>query len=220
MSFEQPARGQDDYLEAFLQEMNKQAQKLRLKSSNFVNPHGLQQKANHASASDIVCLMTYALKYDVVQEIVQKKTHSCDIITSDFRKLRYTWENTNKLINKHFIGGKTGVTPSAGPCLVHHFKFGEYESTCCMIDSKSTDIRWKEMATLQLWQFDKFLYKNKIGAYNYLTVQNFKKIKQTQKAREQQLLTDQSQSPTISPDKVHELATFDDSVLFDSPDKK
>jgi len=32
------------------------------------------------------------------------------------------------LLNQYFIAGKTGITASAGPCLVSHFKFGAYES--------------------------------------------------------------------------------------------
>ena len=47
-----------------------------------------------------------------------------------------------------------------------HFKFGAYESQGVIIDSKSPEVRWKEMATLLLWQLDKFLKKNSIAAYN------------------------------------------------------
>lgn len=46
------------------------------------------------------------------------------------------------------------------------------------MDSKTPEIRWKEMSTILLWQFDKFLKKNKIGAYNQKTVQEFKRIKE------------------------------------------
>lgn len=58
-----------------------------------------------------------------------------------------------------------------------YFKFGDYESKGCLIDSKTTDIRWKEMATILLWQFDHHLKKNKIGAYNNQTVAEFAKLK-------------------------------------------
>lgn len=36
-----PNKGHEDYIEAFLTEMNRQAQKLRLKHCRFINPHGL-----------------------------------------------------------------------------------------------------------------------------------------------------------------------------------
>ena len=110
--------------------------------------------------------MNYAMKYELFAEVCGISHHSTVVYTNELQKKNYYWENTNKLLNKYFIGGKTGITASAGPCLVSHFKFGSYESQGVIIDSKSADVRWKEMATLLLWQFDKFLKKNSIAAYN------------------------------------------------------
>ena len=39
--FKYPNKGHEDYIEAFINEMNKQCQKLRLKNCYFINPHGL-----------------------------------------------------------------------------------------------------------------------------------------------------------------------------------
>lgn len=41
--------GHDEYIAAFVAEMNKQAKNLKLEKVNFSNPHGLSEKANHAS---------------------------------------------------------------------------------------------------------------------------------------------------------------------------
>lgn len=38
----------------------------------------------------------------------------------------YTWKNTNKLLDKGFIGIKTGITDTAGPCLASAYK--KYDS--------------------------------------------------------------------------------------------
>ena len=62
--------GQEEYIKAFVNEMNKQAKKLKLNHTNFSNPHGLSEKANHASAQDVCKIATYALKYDLIREIV------------------------------------------------------------------------------------------------------------------------------------------------------
>lgn len=78
-----PAKGHDDYIEAFVNEMNKQVQKLKLKHCKFMNPHGLQQKSNHASASDMVCIMHYAMKYDLIAEVAGKASHTCQVYTWD-----------------------------------------------------------------------------------------------------------------------------------------
>ena len=136
-SFKFPNKGHEDYIEAFLTEMNRQAQKLRLKYCRFINPHGLQQKANHASARDVIVLMHYAMKYDILREICGKPRHTCTVYTFDLHPREFTWENTNKLINENFCASKTGITPSAGPCLVTHFKCGPYESQGCLIDSNT-----------------------------------------------------------------------------------
>jgi len=150
-SFRFPTKGHDDYLQAFMTEMNKQTQKLRLKNCKFSNPHGLQQKANHASASDMIGLMYYAMKYDLIAEASGKSRYSCEVYTWDLQVQQFTWENTNKLLGQHFVAAKTGITPSAGPCLVSHFKYGPYESQGVLIDSKTQEIRWKEMSTILLW---------------------------------------------------------------------
>ena len=92
--------------------------------------------------------MNYATKYDILTEVMSKQTHTFDVFTHDLYKRVFTWENTNKLFNNYFIASKTGITPSAGPCLVTLFKVASYECRGCLIDSKSVDIRWKEMATI------------------------------------------------------------------------
>lgn len=186
-AFKFPKKGHEDYIEAFINEMNKQSQKLRLKKCSFINPHGLQQKANHASASDVVCLMNYAMKYDIISEITNKSSHQCIVYSFDLLPRKFIWENTNKLLNEFFIGSKTGITPGAGPCLVTQFQYGAYSSQGCLIDSKTQDIRWKEMSTILLWQFDKFLKKNNIAAYNYQLTQEIIKIKEKIKEAEEAL---------------------------------
>jgi len=61
--------------------MNKQAKKLKLDKSNFSNPHGLSEKANHASPSDICIITANAMKYDLFKEIVGKKSYECVVIS-------------------------------------------------------------------------------------------------------------------------------------------
>jgi D-alanyl-D-alanine carboxypeptidase (penicillin-binding protein 5/6) len=74
-----------------VQEMNKQAKKLKLDKANFSNPHGLSEKANHASAQDICKITSYALKYDLIKEIVNKKSHKCTVISRFGEPVNYYW---------------------------------------------------------------------------------------------------------------------------------
>ena len=184
-AFKFPNKGHEDYCESFVSEMNKQANKLRLKNCKFSNPHGLQMKANHASAKDIICLMYHATKYKLLREICGKKTHKCKVYTHDLTPKDFVWTNTNKLINDFFIASKTGITPSAGPCLVSFFKLGGYQSIGVLIDSKTEKVRWREMAAILLWQLNRFLKINKICAYSRSTYEKFKKIKEVE--REQRM---------------------------------
>ena len=95
--------------------------------------------------------MNYAVKYVLLEEVMSKPRHTCTVYTYDLEKRDFWWENTNKLLNSFFVASKTGITPSAGPCLITYFKFGLYESRGCLIDSKTSEIRWKEMVTILLW---------------------------------------------------------------------
>ena len=140
--------------------MNRQAKKLKIEKAHFSNPHGLQEKANHASPQDICKVTAYALKYDLIREIVSNKQYECTVVNRYGEPTKYSWVNSNKLLNNYFKGVKTGVTPSAGPCLCGAFQFNDFNVIACIMDSKNIDVRWKEMATLILWVLDKHLKKN------------------------------------------------------------
>jgi len=64
------------HLHLFIKEMNKYAQKLKLKKTNYTNPHGLANKANHSSAADVAQLSCYAMKNPIFAKIVDTKEHN------------------------------------------------------------------------------------------------------------------------------------------------
>ena len=117
--------------------MNRQIRKLKLNNTNFSNPHGLSEKANHASPSDIIKIAAYALKYDLIRDIIMKKSYKCTLISKYGEPQKYIWYNSNKLLNQFFRGMKTGVTPSAGPCLCGYFEIGDYSTIACILDCKN-----------------------------------------------------------------------------------
>jgi D-alanyl-D-alanine carboxypeptidase len=144
---------QDTVLKYFLREMNLNAAKLRMFASNFDSPHGLMNKFNYSSAYDL-CLLT--------QRCMQL-TRFCDVVKS----LKYTtwarncsedadpyvWENTNKLLGTvpGFVGCKTGVTDSAGPCFSGCFE-AQGERICIIVlNSKTMDQRWIEVPMMAEW---------------------------------------------------------------------
>lgn len=64
-------------------------------------------------------LTCIAMNNPVFAEIVAKKSFECKVYNRTYGQERKAiWKNTNKLLNfEGFAGVKTGVTPSAGPCL-------------------------------------------------------------------------------------------------------
>jgi hypothetical protein len=56
--------------------MNRAAAKLNLKNTNFTNPHGLSDKANHSSAFELARLCSHCMKNSpLFAELVSTKLH-------------------------------------------------------------------------------------------------------------------------------------------------
>nr|WP_235929925.1 D-alanyl-D-alanine carboxypeptidase family protein [Chengkuizengella marina] len=104
-------------IEGFSFLMNKKADEIGMKNSNFVNPHGLNEEGHYSSANDIAKLTAYALKNPIFQEIVRTKVKK---VPNPHEEWDYTWYNKNKMLALYegADGVKTGYTKNAGRCLV------------------------------------------------------------------------------------------------------
>ena len=141
-----------DYVSIFIKQMNKLAQLLNMSNTKFSNPHGLPDKANKSTCSDLGKLVAAAKKELVLSQIVAKKEYSCKGFYQNKQEYYFKWVNTNLLLNQGFNGFKTGITPTAGPCLI---------GTCCvhlnypliiiLLNCKSCEVRWQEMQKLKNW---------------------------------------------------------------------
>jgi D-alanyl-D-alanine carboxypeptidase (penicillin-binding protein 5/6) len=58
--------------------MNKNAQKIGLKNSNFSNPTGLTDSNNYSTAYDICLLVSFCLKNHLMRNIFRKKSYICE----------------------------------------------------------------------------------------------------------------------------------------------
>ncbi len=101
--------------EAFIEAMNNKAKELKLKNTNFVNVHGLDDENHYSSAYDMAIMAKELLKhedilkYTSVYEEYLKRPDGSQI-----------WlVNTNKLVRFYdgVDGLKTGYTSTAGYCL-------------------------------------------------------------------------------------------------------
>ena len=104
-------------VEGFANLMNDFAKGIGANNSNFVNPHGLDNKNHYTTAYDLALISAYALNNPVFKEIVSTKTHVIEETNkSDKRYLT----NKNRLLSslEGCCGVKTGFTSKAGRCLV------------------------------------------------------------------------------------------------------
>lgn len=60
----------------------------------------------------------------IFRKIVSTKEFKCLIKSNDGESRPVMWENTNKLLRRvGFLGIKTGITVTAGPCLASAYQF-------------------------------------------------------------------------------------------------
>lgn len=131
--------------------MNKMAEELSLKGSTYDSPHGLGNSNNKSTALDVARLSTQAMKIPLFKEIVGTKSYIVKKNTNGNRKT-YKWYNTHLMLGQRGINGiKTGITPSAGPCLCTSISYEGIELVVVIICTKSMDIRWSETWKLANW---------------------------------------------------------------------
>ena len=140
-----------------------------MKSSNFAVAHGMHHYNNFSSAFDIAKLSNIALKkHSILAEIVNTKELN---VTSRLNpKHIYKWKNTNFMLwNEDGIGTysgiKTGVTPTAGPCLAVTFKSkcGQFDFIIVVMNCATREARFIEIPKLINWAMAKI---NKVKKSN------------------------------------------------------
>lgn len=102
-------------VDIFATMMNDRAEKMGLKNTNFVNPHGLHDDNHYTSAYDLAVIASEGMKNDEFKKIVSSKKYTC----GEGENVRY-FTNKNKLLWSYegCNGLKTGFTKKAGRCLV------------------------------------------------------------------------------------------------------
>lgn len=157
----------------FVAEMNRNAKGLGLNDTTFANPHGLCDPGNKSSAVDVAKLGMAALDGEVICEIVRAKSHSCLGYDINNMEKTFSWSNTNKLLGKGFSGLKTGVTTTAGPCLVASFRMNGENVVIVLLGSKTGDKRWYEAIKLKDY-YERLLNLN--GTFSAVKKDNFLKV--------------------------------------------
>ena len=93
----------------FILLMNNKAKELNMNNTNFVNPDGLDADNHYTSLNDLLILSKEVLKNIQLLTIIMKPSFISNIAGDD-----KVYLNTNKLIDKNYLGLKTGWTSEAG----------------------------------------------------------------------------------------------------------
>ncbi len=143
-------KGADPIL-TFVSEMNRNAKILGLSNTTFASPHGLQNALNKSTAHDVAKLAAVCMKSPLFAEVVKKSKYTCLGLDMFGSQKMFMWVNTNKLLAKGFDGLKTGITPTAGPCLASSFRDGSFNLILVVLACKSPDHRWCEVMLMKDW---------------------------------------------------------------------
>lgn len=128
--------------EAFAQQMNREAQRLGLKNTHFVNSTGLPHPQHYSTAQDLA-LLAAALIRDFPQ-------HYPLYSEKEYRYNSITQANRNRLLwtDPTVDGVKTGYTENAGYCLITSARRGERRLISVVLGAASEAARAAESQKL------------------------------------------------------------------------
>ena len=140
--------------EEFVKEMNKKANELGLKDTNFKNVHGLDIENHYSSAYDMAYLAKELARHEKVFEFTS--------IYEDYLRKgtdREFWlVNTNKLVRYYngVDGLKTGYTPEAGYCLTATAKKNDMRLIVVVMGEPTPQDRNSEVSELLNYGFSQY----------------------------------------------------------------
>ncbi len=136
----------------FSELMNKRAESIGMKNTNFVTASGLDDENHFSTAYDMALLMKCAMKNERFAQITANKTMTVDFLAP---QKQVTYGNHNRLLSmyEYCVGGKTGYTKSAGRCLVSVAK--KYGLTLIAVTLNAGD-DWNDHIKMYEYGFTKY----------------------------------------------------------------
>jgi D-alanyl-D-alanine carboxypeptidase (penicillin-binding protein 5/6) len=137
--------------DVFVQVMNREAARIGMKSTKFMNSTGLPDPQHYSTAQDLY-LLSSALIRDFPKEYGQYYSQK------EFRYNNITQPNRNRLLwlDPSVDGMKTGHTEAAGYCLVASSNRGGRRLLSVLLGSTSESARAQESQKLLNWGFQFF----------------------------------------------------------------
>src|SRR5450830_503247 len=141
--------------EAFVVQMNRQAERIGMKATHYANPHGLPSPENYSTARD---LSTLAARLISDFPAFYKTYYS----TKSYTYNKITQPNRNRLLwlDPTVDGMKTGHTEAAGFCMIASARrpggSGERRLISVVLGTTSDQARTQESQKLLNWGFQNF----------------------------------------------------------------
>jgi D-alanyl-D-alanine carboxypeptidase (penicillin-binding protein 5/6) len=141
--------------EAFAELMNREAERIGMKNTRYVNPHGLPHPNHYTTARDLSILaMRMISDFPDLYKIYSVKSFTYNKITQPNRN-RLLW------LDPTVDGMKTGHTQAAGYCLIATAKRqngaqGERRVLSVVLGTESDSVRAQESQKLLNWAFLNF----------------------------------------------------------------
>lgn len=132
--------------EEFVELMNQKALDIGAVNSKFANASGLPEGAQYTTVYDLTLILSEALKYPMIKEILAKKEYI--VVTCGGRSIRI--RNTDRLlwVTDNVIGGKTGYTRNAQHCFVGAFQTDRGPIFTAVLGTGSRNRLWKSTVLL------------------------------------------------------------------------
>lgn len=147
---------EEEPLDAFVREMNREATRLELNRTHYTNPHGLSNQDHVTTAAELLRLCTEAMKNDRFRKIVSTPQFGYRLHSESGYSRNVRWKNTNQLLEfEGYRGVKTGTTGAAGACLV---SVGDHQGQTLMVvvlGSQSSAARYADTRNLYRWAWQR-----------------------------------------------------------------
>jgi D-alanyl-D-alanine carboxypeptidase (penicillin-binding protein 5/6) len=143
--------------------MNNDAREIGAVSSNFTNPHGLDEKGHFTTAHDLAIIMSHAMKNEFFAHMVAQKTVIVKGAGGEHGDTRLL-VNKNRLLGnfEHCTGGKIGFTDNAGRCLVSTASKNGLDLVCVVLNCPDMFLDSKNLLQYGL---DNYVYTQLLEPY-------------------------------------------------------
>ena len=140
-------------LPGFATLMNNKCDFLKLTSTHFVTPHGLDNDDHFTTAYELAIITNHALQNATFRKFVETKNYTVSI--NNHSK---TLSNTNELLGNldGVYGVKTGFTNGANRCLVTAVKRNNMDLICIVLGADTKKDRTKDSIQLIEYAFKNF----------------------------------------------------------------